>query len=79
MIESNVLNFVEIGDSIQLMNVYSKGFIIKMFKIFKILNYYKISNLIIQIIFKIVFFIQLIYLSIIGMQKKDDKLIKLIK
>ena len=79
MIEENVLNFVEIGDSIQLMNVYSRGFMLKMFEIFKILNYYKYNNLILQFFFKIVFFIQIIDLSLIGILKKEDKLIKIIK
>ena len=44
MIESNIDKYVDFGDSIQLMNIYSKSFFVKFFKIYDTLNTYKIKN-----------------------------------
>ena len=82
MIESNVIKYVDIGDSIQMMNVYSKKSLKKFFKIFELLTSFKINNILFQFLLKIVFFLQIMDLSLINVSEdevKNDTAIKIIR
>ena len=73
MIESNVIKYVDIGDSIQMMNVYSKKSLKKFFKIFELLTSFKINNILFQFLLKIVFFLQIMDLSLINVSEDEEK------
>ena len=82
MIESNVIKYVDIGDSIQMMNVYSKKSLKKFFKIFELLTSFKINNILFQFLLKILFFLQIMDLSLINVSEdevKNDTAIKIIR
>ena len=56
MIEDNVINYIDLGESMQNLDVYSKKGLIFFFKIFEIMLSYKVNNQIIFILLKIIFF-----------------------
>ena len=82
MIESNIMKYIDINDSVQILTVYNKKFLIKLFKMFEILKSFKVNNILFQIILKILFFLQIFELALINIsneEEKEDYLIKLIK
>ena len=82
MIESNIMNYIDINDSVQILTVYNKKHLIRLFKIFEILKSFKVNNILFQIILKILFFLQILDLVLINTTKEDEKkdyLIKLVK
>ncbi len=81
MIEDNVINYIDLGESMQNLDVYSKKGLIFFFKIFEIMLSYKVNNQIIFILLKIIFFLQVITISSISVPaeyKKNDYIIKII-
>ncbi len=81
MIECNIDKYVDFGDSIQLMNIYSKTFFVKFFKIYDTLNTYKIKNKMVFIFFKIIFYVQLMDITLLNASEdilKNDSCAKVI-
>ena len=44
MIESNIMEWIDLGDSIQIMEIYSKKDLVKFFNCFRIMSKYKPEN-----------------------------------
>ncbi len=80
MIEDNIINYIDLGETMQNLDVYSKKGLIFFFKIFEIMLSYKINSQITFILLKIIFFLQVIVVSSISIPadyKKDDYIIKI--
>ena len=59
MIESNVIEWLDFGDSAQKIDAYSKKNILPLFRFLRILSKNKLSYLIIDVIFLFLYFIQI--------------------
>ena len=56
MIEGNIANTIELGESMQLLDVYNKKKIIKVFNVFKMIILNKFDNKVFYIVLKFLFF-----------------------
>ena len=80
MIESNIINWIEFGDSMQLLEVYTKKKLIKFFNLMKVLISYKDFSIFFFIIMKFFFFVQVMMLTIVNIDKNtDDNSIKVLQ
>ena len=55
MYETNIAKSIEIGESMQLLDVYNKKHLISLFKIFQTIIFNKLDNILIYIILKLIF------------------------
>ena len=81
MIEDNIINYIDLGETMQNLDVYSKKRLIFFFKIFEIMLSYKVNSQLTFILLKIIFFLQIIVVSSISIPadyKKNDYIIKII-
>ena len=81
MIESNIMEWIDLGDSIQIMEIYSKKDLVKFFNCFRIMSKYKPENRFFILFVKFFFFFQIMMIPIINLKeesKKKDSLIKLL-
>ncbi len=72
MIESNIINWIDFGDSMQLLEVYTKKKLIKFFNLMKVLISYKDFSIFFFIIMKFFFFVQVMMITIVNIDKKTD-------
>ena len=82
MIEGNLANFIELGESMQLLDVYNKKKLIKFFNVFKIIILNKVDNKLFYIVLKCLFFFQIMTFSLVTTPAEledNDLLIKVIK
>ncbi len=63
MIEDNAIKYIDLGETMQHLDVYSKKGVMIIFQIFETMLSYKINNELIFIILKIIFFLQLMTCS----------------
>ena len=78
MIESYVIELLDIGDSAQRMDTYSKKGLMKITSFFRLLNKYKHISLFLDILFLIIFFAQIWAISLIYVPCKGDLLLEII-
>ena len=69
MIESNIINWIDFGDSMQLLDVYTKKKLIKFFNLMKVLISYKDFSIFFFIIMKFYFFFKLMIITIVNIDK----------
>ena len=74
MIESNVINWLDFGDSIQKIDIYSKNKILFIFRAFRILIKNR-TPVAIEIILMIISFLQLLCVSSFFIEPEEDILI----
>ena len=82
MIEGNISEWIEIGESMQLLDIYNQKKLIKIFKVFQIIISNKINNKLTYIIFKILFFVQILTYSLVSTpsyQEENDISIQILK
>ena len=79
MIESNIINWIELGDSMQYIDVYGKKKTVKLFNFLRILMVYNSFTTFFFIILHFIFFIQLAMLSLLGVSSENDWIIKIFK
>ena len=72
MIESNIINWIDFGDSMQLLDVYTKKKLIKFFNLMKVLISYKDFSIFFFIIMKFFFFVQVMMITIVNIDKDTD-------
>ena len=80
MIEDNVIKYIDLGETMQHLDVYSKKGIIIIFQIFENMLSFKINNELIFIFLKLIFFLQLMACSFTKMPidlTENDYVIKL--
>ena len=71
MIESKIIDWVDIGDSLQKMYIYSNNFKIHFFSFFRTMLKYKQNSLLLIFFLKIYFYFQFMMIPIIKISKKD--------
>ena len=79
MIESNIINWIDLGDSIQYLDVYGKKKIVKIFNLMRVLISYKNFPIFLFLVFKFFFFLQILMLTTINVEKEDDNTITVLK
>ena len=72
MIESNVIEWLDFGDSIQNIDVYSRQKLISLFRFFRLLVKNKSFPTIIEIIFILIFFVQIWTMTIMNVPSEGD-------
>ena len=77
MIESNIINWIELGDSMQKLDVYGKKKMITLFNFLRILMVYNSFNTTFFIILHFIFFIQIAMLCLIDVSPKGDWIISI--
>lgn len=78
MIELKIYDWVDLGDSMQLIDVYSKSYLINYFKFFYLLNSYSNFPILFIIILKLVLFLQVMTLSIINLSPQNDYTLQIV-
>ena len=78
MIESYVIELLDIGDSAQSMDTYSRKGLMKITNYFRILNKYKHTEILIDIFYLMIFFVQILAISLINVPCKGDLLLEII-
>ena len=73
MIESNIINWIDLGDSMQSLDVYGKKKWIKFFNFMRILVNYKSFSVFFYIILQFFFFLQILMLNLINIDTTKDK------
>ena len=77
MIESNIINWIELGDSMQNLDVYGKKKMITLFNFLRILMVYNSFNTTFFIILHFIFFIQIAMLCLIDVPPEGDWIISI--
>ena len=77
MIESNIINWIELGDSMQKLDVYGKRKMVTLFNFLRILMIYNSFNTTFFIILHFIFFIQLAMLCLIDVPSEGDWIIRI--
>ena len=80
MIESNIMEWIDLGDSVQILEMYLNKKLIKLFNFFRIMAKHKIDSRFFIFFLKFFFFFQFMMIPIINVKekaKKTDSLIKL--
>ena len=79
MIEERILEWIDLGDSIQIIDIYQKKKLLYFFKYYYLLLKHGIVSEIADIIFQCIFFLQIISLSAVNIQPNDDVILKILK
>ena len=79
MIESNIVNWVDLGDSLQNLDVYGKRKTIHFFNFIRVLMTYKTFGVFYYILLKFLFFLQIMMLTLTNLSKENDSAIILLK
>ena len=77
MIESNIINWIELGDSMQYIDVYGKKKTVKLFNFLRILMVYNSFTTFFFIILHFIFFIQIAMLCLLGVSSEHDWIVKI--
>ena len=76
MIESNIINWIDLGDSMQSLDIYGKKKMIKSFNFIHVLVSFTNFSIFFYIIF---FFLQIMMLTLVNLEDKDDSAIVILK
>ena len=77
MIESNVIELLDFGDSAQKIDIYSKRYLESYFKILRTLIKNKSFPIILDIILMIISFIQILCISVLFLSSENDLIIQI--
>ena len=79
MIESNIINWIHLGDSMQSLDIYGKKKMIKFFNFIHVLVSFTNFSIFFYIILKFFFFLQIMMLTLVNSEDKDDSAIVILK
>ena len=79
MIESNIINWIDLGDSMQSLDIYGKKKMIKFFNFIHVLVSFTNFSIFFYIILKFFFFLQIMMLTLVNLEDKDDSAIVILK
>ncbi len=79
MIESNIVKWVELGDSMQYIDVYGKTKWMKFFNLIKVLIGFKKFSIFFYMVLKSFYFLQIIMLNLTSYADENDTAIKILK
>ena len=72
MIEPDLVKWLDLGDSMQKADIYLKGSFLILFRFFRVMLQHKTGNIVLVIILKFVFFLQIMMIAIINNPSKDS-------
>ena len=81
MIESDLISLIDLKDSILTIDTYSNPYLIRFFRFFYLIKQYKQKRYIVELLFKICYYTQILFICLINVSdnlKKNDVLIKII-
>ena len=79
MIEERIIEWLDLGDSIQIIDIYQKKKLLKFFKFYHLLVKHGIVSEVPDIIFQIIFFLQIINLSSVNIDSENDIILEILK
>ena len=79
MIEERIIEWLDLGDSVQKVDIYERPKLLSFFKYHHLLIKHGISSEITDIIFILIFFIQIINLAAINLEPENDLILKVVK
>lgn len=79
MIESNIVNWIELGDSMQTIDIYSRPKLMKFYNLIKILISFKKFSIFFYIVLKCFYFLQIIMLNLTNLTDENDNTVKILK
>ena len=79
MIESNIINWIDISDSMQNLDVYGHKKWLHFFDIMRVLVGYKTFSVFFFIILKFLFFLQIIMLCLVNTESEGDSAVQILK
>ena len=79
MIEEKIIEWLDLGDSVQKIDLYERPKLIKYFQYFRLLIKYGLNSETVDAIFHIIYFLQIISLSAINIDEKDDLILEVFK
>ena len=79
MIESNIINWIELGDSMQYIDVYGKKKMVKLFNFLRKIMKYNSFTTFFFIILHFIFFVQLAMLCLLEVSSENDWIVKIFK
>ena len=79
MIESNIINWIDLGDSMQSLDVYGKKKWVKFFNFIRVLVNFKTFSIFFYIILKFFFFLQILMLTLVNIDDDNDSAIVILK
>ena len=79
MIEEKIIEWLDLGDSVQKVDIYERPKLLIFFKYHYLLIKHGISSEIVDIIFLFIFFLQIISLAAINVDSKDDLILHILK
>ena len=72
MIEEKIIEWLDLGDSVQKVDLYERPKLIKYFQYFRLLVKHGINSETFDLIIHLIYFLQIICLSMININEKDD-------
>ena len=81
MIDSKLISLIDLKESTQLLDIYSNKILINFYEFFYIINQHESQFITSELIFKIFYFLQFFFISIIGVPLetlKEDSIVKFI-
>jgi len=72
MIESNVIEWLDFGDSIQTIDTYSKPKLVSLFRFFRLLVKNKSFPIIVEIVLLFIFFMQIWVMTMMNVPSEGD-------
>ena len=79
MIEERILEWLDLGDSVQIIDIYQKKKLMKFFKFYHLLVKHGIVSEVPDIFFQFIFFLQIINLSAVNIESKNDITLEILK
>ena len=79
MIESDLISLIDLKDSILTIDTYSNPYLIRFFRFFYLIKQYKQKRYIVELLFKICYYTQILFICLINVSddlKNNDILIK---
>ena len=73
MIESNIFSYIDLGDSVQKIDIYSNSFLFFVFNLFYCLLKEKPKKIIIFFIFKCIYYIQILMITAINIPEEESE------
>ena len=79
MIEERIIEWIDLGDTMQKIDIYQKKRLLYFFKFHYLLIKHGIASEIVDIIFQFIFFLQIINLSCVNIESKNDLILEILK
>ena len=79
MIEETIIEWLDLGDSVQKTDIYEKKKLLIFFKYHHLLLKHGIVSEILEIIFHLIFFLQIMNLAVVNIIPENDLLLKILK